>query len=404
MGCCASVPVVVVNVAIIPVCDGKPERLMISEVENPIVGGLPQTQGMMNPYAMNKSMQQEHKVQKEGVILQHACEQANQNMELLCVVPKFDMPRITRLEGRTVMMMKNGTILVYRPLAAGQSVETVTVKEQQKVSTAHVSKGTMKVVNGTAVSASNTDVQTGMDQTIVNHGTQGYRLKGGSMVSMSSQMQMGGQGRMTPTIERHQTSETKTELELVFQKLHDPNRPAPTEAVLASYQITKTLITASGGGVGGMMQMQTDMPDIIGHLNEQGREGWELASLLAMPPEESMTGSHENRAFTTDVSQHTRVTTVPVMALLERRPEATPIKYTSYTYTFRQGGFPVSMKGDLTPVILAHAERGWILKGAIQLPPGVKDGAGSAMSMYSGGMQMKVILFFAENDQRREYV
>ncbi len=53
-----------------------------------------------------------------------------------------------------------------------------------------------------------------------------------------------------------------------------------------------------------------------------------------------MEGSHdiarEPRVDETDKSHTTIVHTISVIAILERRPEATPIRYTSYTYTFKR--------------------------------------------------------------------
>ncbi len=37
----------------------------------------------------------------------------------------------------------------------------------------------------------------------------------------------------------------------------------------------------------------------------------------------------------------------------------------------------------------------------IPLPPGLRDGSGSALERQRAGNEMKVIIFFAENDQRR---
>ena len=127
----------------------------------------------------------------------------------------------------------------------------------------------------------------------------------------------------------------------------------------------------------------------------------ELSALLALPPKMDMEGSHENRALTADRSHTTIVHTIPVMAILERRPEATPIRYTSYTYTFKRAYEYTLYIGDLQPVILAYAQRGWLVKGMIPLPPGLKDGSGSGLERQRAGNEMKVILFFAVNDQRR---
>ena len=409
MGCCASAPIEEVNYDAIPICDGKSERLTLSQVDNPIGGRMPQTSGMMSmDPAANREMKVEMRQEKEGVIYADVCGHASQGMELLCTVAKIGriMPKISYVSGEGLKMtMPNTSICLYRALAsARQSLDTVAVKEHFKVSSAHQTVGVIKWTNSKVASAGSSEVASGIDQTIMNQTAQGYRLKGGSVVSMSSRTQGGGQGLgVAPgaQMERHNQTESDMEVELLFQKLEDPERDLPTEAVMASYAITKRQHSESGGGIGGTVQISTDIPDIVGHLNEQGKEGWELSSLLTLPPKMTMEGAHENRVLTHDQSYQTMITTTPVMAILERRPEATPVKYTCITYTYHMsfGRF----RGDMTPTIVAYAEKGWILRGMVTLPLGKTHWNGPGAMVQYAMAEMQVMLFFAENDQRREY-
>ena len=102
-----------------------------------------------------------------------------------------------------------------------------------------------------------------------------------------------------------------------------------------------------------------------------------------------------SRRMTNRILRLKVITTIPVLTLLERQPEATPIKYTSITYTYKFSMW--NFNGDMMPTIMAYAQRGWMFKGMIALPAGMKDVSGNGMSV-GRGLEMKVMLFFAENN------
>lgn len=413
MGCSGSVPIEEVNYDAIPACEGKPAELTFAQLDDPISGAMPQ-------FAREQEHRQVLRVEREGAVCEDVCRRAMQGMELVCAVTKPSakaaalsmpgaLPIMFGAKG-AVETRPNTTICWYRPLLpADESLDTVSVKEKFQMSTAYASKGLNKqLINSSSATAGTTEVRSGIEQTILTQASRGYGLKGASVVSTSTRLQIVDTkaSALVPgaTVEQSHQSNSETEVGLLFQRKsrrEEPTTSPTTEAVVASYAITKTQHTASGG-VGGQFHIETDVPDIIGHLNEQGQHGWALAALVALPAKEVMESAREQRVVTHDASHTTFVTTITMLALLERRPEgAAPVKHTAVTYTYKFSVFPrPSLKGDATPTIAAYAERGWIFKGMVALPAGMKDVSGSGLSVGMGGQEMRVLLFFAENDQR----
>ena len=97
-----------------------------------------------------------------------------------------------------------------------------------------------------------------------------------------------------------------------------------------------------------------------------GAQGWSLDGFM-MPPPPQVGVSFNYMAVQTYLS----------------KPEADAQKYVTATYNYQMkvGVGGASLSGDPLPLIHEHAQKGWMLKGALSLPAQRKGMTGMAMPL-----------------------
>ena len=281
--------------------------------------------------------------QEQGVLFNHVSENAAKGLELVTSYPKMEMPEMPGMGAQmgmalgapTTMEIKSTVQTFFKPVEAGKTLTTVLVYAPIHVD---ASVGFMNV---------QVNMQEGIGATINSYSAQGYRLCG-----------MGIAGGATTT--KFAGASSTSLAELVFQKV-DPALPSSCMILQAAIKVSVNM------GV-----MSSTVPDFAGTLNEYGAQGWSLDGFMMPPQAPPQVGA---MSFNFDMAVQTY--------LSKPEADAQPKKYVTATYNYQMkvGVGGASLSGDPLPLIHEHAQKGWMLKGALSLPAQRKGMTGMAVPL-----------------------
>lgn len=283
----------------------------------------------------------EHKSNNQGALAGSLNAAAGRGKILTALISKPEVPDTSGMGafGGGAMKIKEEFIMVYDN-AAG-AVETGVVFASI---TSHSEMG------GIFNMSTKVEVQDETAAVITKYASEGWRLSG-TRVLLS---QATGQA----TAFSGTTANSSMMTELVFQRL--AGQP-PCE--IAQYQVAIEMTMKSA--VGAMPTTVIKVPDFETFLNQLGQEGWELSSVASQPA-----GAQTNMQGGMMSSEvHTKL---PVHVVLHRvNQERKQFKTQKYNYDMKMpgmGSMQMTIDGDHVPMIKDYAEKGWTVKGAIQLP------------------------------------
>lgn len=287
--------------------------------------------------------------QEQGVLFKHITEHAAKGLEIIASFPKIEMPEMPGMGAQMSMAMGKATTLeikstlqtFFKPVEEGKALETVVVYAPMNVD---ASVGFMNV---------KVTMEEGIGATVMSYAGQGYSLCG-----------MGLAGGATTTKFAGATSTSLAEL--VFKK--DESATPSTSMILQS--AIKVAVK--------MGRMSSTVPDFGAVINEYGAQGWSLDGFLFPPQPPPKAGVV---SFSFDMA---------VQIFLSKPKLSAPKKFVTatYNYSVKMGTGMPKIIGDPVPLIQEHAEKGWLLKGALSLPMQQKGMA---------AFEMPLMLFFEAN-------
>ena len=313
--------------------------------------------------------------------------QAHEGLRVVASFPKIEVPQtsvfssaVAMATGQAASMaMQSSSVFVFTPAPVGLPLST-------KCLYAPFSVDTTIGFNNVRLDA----VHDGLTGCIAQEASIGFRCVGMGVVNASTDVGGGRRGVSSTAL-----------AELVFQKVHAPEvvqdeagvtiLSETYETIAFQNAVTVRVATAFGG-------VATEVPDLLPCLNAYGAEGWELDGFLMMQSSGTMPmATVMNGGMHPGMSVGGQPTQVPFQVFLSRVPAAcVPVRYCLLRHEYQlnmvammMGGGTPPLQNDPRPVIEAYASRGWLLKGALNLPPEMRPGDVS--------IRLPVLLAFMSN-------
>ena len=362
---------------VVPESGAPPVAVSISECTSVIEASISASFVNMSMSAM---------ASEDSAMYKHVVEAQARGLMVLTAFPRMELPQMPGMGGLMAMQagqplsmeLKTTSITVLTPIPGGTTVTTKCIYVPFTIDA--------------SIGFSNAPLQNvtdGVSGTISFEAQQGFRCVGMNLASAGMQ---GGMGAGSVA--------SRALTELVFQKVHPPD--VVTAAWAGGVQYTSTFETCTLQNAAmldiRMGQMNTTLPDdLLSTLNGMGAQGWEFSGFLALPV--AMGG--------VDPMMMIAGTQLPMpfQMFFYRVPmQCTPVQYRLDWHRYSldlmamqqsllgMGRGESAMRGDPRPLIESHANKGWMLRGALSLPS--EAPTPGAMSMQ---MNMPLLMVFMSN-------
>jgi len=299
--------------------------------------------------------------------------QTREGLRVLTSFPKMEVPEmptfgavVAMAQGQSASLQMHSTsVVVLMPMPAGMTIST---------KCAYVPYSAIATVGYN--NARIDHVQDGMMGCIAHEANHGFRCVGMRVVNASTAVGNGSYGGgLSSTVLA----------ELVFQKIHAPLVTAAGPGLVQVTETFETLAVQSAVTVrtatafGGMA---TDVPELLSTLNAYGAQGWELSGFLMTQSSGTMPmASIMNGGMQPGMSMGQPIQ-MPFQMFMSRVPmTATPVQYLVLRHHYRlnmvsmmMGAGRPQLLDDPKPLFEAYAAKGWLLKGALNLPPEMRPG------------------------------
>jgi len=282
-----------------------------------------------------------------GAVYEHLAAAAAEGLYLACSFPKIEMPQMTgamavAMSGHGEIKATLQTFFAPAPWASSASADGSTVVSQQAISTLCVY--VPLTVSG-SIGFNNVQIQTDdlLVSTVSSYASQGFRLAGCSISSSA-------------VTTKYTTTGCTALAELFFQKI-ESSLPLSIVASQWAYKQSMSMGAMSMGA------MNADVPDMLPYMNQMGAQGYQLAGFLMAPPKPPAMGV---MSFTMEV---------PIWTMFELPAAMTPVKYKIVTFNYVINLMGAKLDGDPKGLIESYAQKGWLLKGSLNLPAAMKPGS-----------------------------
>jgi hypothetical protein len=392
MGCCASQPLTLPEMQhetverVIAVPDSSAPPLQVDVREATSMLDVSISQGFLHGGgSINATMSEDSAIYKYVVNAQ-----IREGLRVLTSFPQIEVPTMPSFGTGVAMAMgqaaslemKQTSILVLTPIPPGLTISTKCAYVPFHVN-ASLGFNNVKIEH----------VQDGVTGCIAHEATQGFRCVGIGLLNSTTAVEggVGGNGVSSAML-----------AELVFQKVHNPvvtsmgggmlQVTEMFETIAFQNAVTTKVATAFGG-------METDVPDLLPTLNLHGSQGWELDGFIMM----QSSGANPMASIMSGGMQPGmgmgggQATTTPFQMFLSRVPHmARPVHYvvvrhecTLNMVSMMMGSGTPQVENHPKPLIAEYAARGWVLKGALNLPPEMRPG--------QVAIRIPVLLYFMSN-------